>query len=160
MPIVKFTGPEQIVSHPGTVVQIYGHNFVVQPNGEAYADVAEAFIATEIAAGRYQLLQPVSNDLIEPEPEPILELKPEPETESVIHERKIVESEKTFPLEGSPTDFFGTGSLNALNEKLRTLRKQDLVTICHSLKLGTPAEMGKSTMVMKICAAVAQIAKA
>jgi len=151
MPIVKLLG-YPLFSKPGEVLDAWGHKFIVQPNGEAHADLHPAFIPGEIAAGRIQLVEgakPAAAPVVEKAPEPVKE--PEPVVE------KEFDIDKEFP--GTARDYFGCNNLAALNEKLRGLKKPHLAEFCITrAQIPTSADMGKSTMVIQACHAVEAVA--
>lgn len=142
MPLVKIIG-HKILAKPGAPIDYYGHKFIVQPNGEAHADLHPNFIASGLANKQFELVNPIV--LEEEDPVALVETEPD------INE--------FFP--GDASDYFGCKTIGALNEKLRGIKRDMLIQFCQTrAKIPTPREMGKSTMVIKACNAVEEMAKA
>lgn len=88
-----------VIARPGQTVRAFGHDFVMQPNGDVVCDMHKDFIPTEVAAGRIEV--------IEPGP---------PKRQEVVPELT------RFSMEIS--DFYGTGSIDKLRTELSRLRKE------------------------------------
>jgi hypothetical protein len=85
-------------ARPGEIIRAFGHDFIMQPNGEAHCDMHKDFIPTEVAARRIEVIEPG-------------EAKP--------HE--VVPELSGFTMDVA--DYFGTGSIDALTKQLSRLRK-------------------------------------
>lgn len=150
MPIVKLLG-YPVFSRPGEVIDVWGHKFVVQPNGDAYADIHPALVSSEVAVGRVLLVAD----------QPASKIAPPVKGPEIVEPEAVVEKEfdldKEFP--GTAKEYFGCKNLSALNEKLRGLKKPHLVEFCQTrANIATSADMGKSTMVIQACHAVEAVA--
>jgi hypothetical protein len=155
MPIVRLLGNHVVVSPPGSIVNVFGHKFVIQENGEAHADIDEGFIKDEVAAGRVQLVSTgmTSNPYADKDPDP-------PRVETPKVETSRVEPLITDMFPGDASDYFGCKNMQGLNEKLRGLNKPEIKLFANlCAKIETPNEMGKSTMIIKACTAVDEMAK-
>jgi hypothetical protein len=48
---------QHITGRPGQIVMCWGHQFIIQPNGDAIAMIHRDFIKDEVAAGRYVVIE-------------------------------------------------------------------------------------------------------
>ena len=86
------------VGRPGQFITAFGHRFEIQPNGDAVCDMHKDFIPTEVKARRVEVIEP-----------------------GEANPAEIVPELEGFTMDVS--DYFGTGSVNALEKELSKLRK-------------------------------------
>ena len=120
---------QPIVGIPGQVINVYGHQFIVQKDGvSAIAEINESFIKAELKTGRYKVL--------ENEPK---KLKFQP--------RKDLTSDLGFEFK----NFYGFDNINKLYKKIKRLNKEETIEFAETrLQLKFPDHMTHSSMVDEI----------
>jgi hypothetical protein len=110
----------------GDTVRAFGHDFVMQPNGDVVCDMHKDFIPTEVAAGRVEVIEPGK-----------------PRKDEIVPELE----EFSF----DPEDYFGTGSEDALKQRL-TRKRKDLIQEFASTRLNVdiPESVANSKMIKQI----------
>jgi len=115
-----------IIAKPGERLRCYGHDWVVQPNGDAIADIHVDFHKVEVASGRYI----------------VLEDKPEPQT--FTHDEV---PDFTMDIE----TYFGCGDIDNLRKKIGYQRKDTIILFARSrLNITLPESMSKADMITEI----------
>jgi hypothetical protein len=90
-----------VIGRPGEVVVAFGHKCVIQPDGSAVCDMHKDFIPTEVAARRFEVIEP-----------------------GPAKTKEVVPELAGFTMDVK--DCFGTGSIDDLVKELSRLR-QDLL---------------------------------
>jgi hypothetical protein len=124
---------QPIVGGPGQVVNVYGHAFVVQPNGiSAIAEIDESLARSGAIIGRFKII----------EDEPI-KVSPIP--------RKDLLTDFGFEIK----DLFGTNDINKLYKKIKKFDKNQMILFAETrLNLNLPDDMSNSKMVNEISNAI------
>ena len=119
----------QIVVGPvGSAVSVYGHQFIIQKNGSAIAEIDEAFIEVESKSNRYKVIE---NDPVQQHPIP----------------RKDLLMDIGYEIK----DLFGTKDINKLYKKIRKFDKDQAILFAETrLKLNFPDSMSHSKMIGQI----------
>ena len=114
---------------PGKIFKVYGHNFVVNHEGEAIATVEEEFVASEVANGRYVLL--------------------DSETANLLEAKEKIDAIDDSPLKAfgyEVANYYGAKSLKDLFERLGKLKKFDLGLFAKTrFELEIPFSMSKAS---------------
>ena len=132
MPLVRLLNTH-IQGQPGHVFRAFGHDFVVQSDGTATANVDEAFVAAEVRAGRYEVIKDPS--------------KTGPEEFADLDD---------FGFDSA--NFFGCKSLKDLQAKLKSLKKESLIAFAASrLKINMPMTIDRTEVFADIMNAIQKI---
>jgi hypothetical protein len=120
---------------PGNPIVIYGHTFVIQPNGEAHCDMHEDFVEAELQAGRIAKVDGSQPTYLSNKPE-----------ENMV---------PTFPkLAGFTWDignYFGAGDLKKLIRKVEILNKSEMIEFARiKLSIELPQTMTNKDIVEEI----------
>lgn len=122
----------------GTTLTVYGHDFIIQKNGSAIAEIDESFTKAEKKLGRYKVLEdtPVIKENFQ-------KAHPVP--------RKDLLTDIGFEIK----DFFGTNDINKLYKKIKNFDKDQTILFAETrLKLNLPESMPHTKMVKKISKAI------
>ena len=145
---------------PGKKFAAFGHQFEIQPDGSAVALVDEAFVESEVKAGRYVLVEDQFEEN-EPELDPVID-----GPDRIIRNKKDAPSEVIVenPLEGFSNDlnnYFGAGSIDELRKKIKALNKNKMQLFAEKrLQFILPDSMGKARMVTEIVKTIEALIKA
>ena len=112
---------------PGDIVRAWGFDFTIQKNRDAICDMPDEYVTQSVASGRVVTIDPTSYFSKE-------------------------NSEGSFSSFGkSAEDFFGFGDSVSFRDRLRKLRKDELVLFADDrLKLILPITMGKDALMFEI----------
>lgn len=116
-----------VVGSPGETISAFGHAFTIQPDGSAHAFVDEGFVETEVAAGRYRVIDDAH----------------------AMAPRKDVLAGVNLGFE--VTNYFGTNDINKLTENIRNLTSEQIKLFAETrLELNFPDSMSHKKMVDQI----------
>jgi len=118
-----------INSPPGTIFKVWGHDFVIQPNGDAVASIHQDFHETDCAAGRYLVLE---------------------------EKKASAKSKELSDFTNDIGTYYGAGDLEKFREKITKLRKEGLMGFAESrLSTELPLAMERDAMIVEIINMVA-----
>lgn len=116
---------QHITGRPGQIVMCWGHQFIIQPNGDAIAMIHKDFIKDEVAAGRYVVIED--------------------------DEKKTLAKEHKSQFGTELGNYFGAGSLDKL---IQEISKLDITGISEFSKenfsITLPPSMSKEEMLSEI----------
>lgn len=118
-----------VVGSPGEHVSAFGHQFTIQPNGEAHALVDKDFVEAEVKAGRYVVIDGRKN--------------------ATMTARKDLLQDLNLGFEIK--NLFGTNDINKLTEVISDLDREQVKLFAETrLQLNFPDSLGRVKMVEKI----------
>jgi hypothetical protein len=125
-----------VVGKPGKKMMFFGHEFEIQPDGSAVAEIHPDFVEGEVAAGRVEVIR----DYMEEENET---------PEEIVKERPQASALSQFSL--NPGNYFGTGSLRKLKKQISALTKPLIIEFADTrLQISLPQSMGKAKMITEV----------
>ena len=117
-----------VVGAPGTPFTAYGHQFIIQQNGDAVASIHKDFIENEVKAGRIIVLE-----------------------ENIKEKQTAAQSDELSGFTMDIGTYFGAGDLEKLHKKVTILRKEAMQGFANSrLNLELPDTLSRNKMVMEI----------
>lgn len=128
-----------VVGQPGEKFSAFGHEFEIQPDGSAVANVHSDFVDTEVKAGRYVVV----DDPRQSDPD------------GLAIEQYEDEKSEADKFGYDLGNYFGAGDLGKLREKMAALKKNDLQKFAETrIKIILPDRMGKAKMISEIVRAI------
>ena len=122
-----------IVAPSGTQLNCFGHKWIVDDKGDAYADIHVDFHKVEVAAGRYVVVGNV----------------PEVFIAADISNSRTTVAMPIFTMDIKT--YYGAGDLEKLRENIEKLKREGLRNFAKSkLSINLPPNMGKEKMMAEI----------
>lgn len=118
-----------VLGSPGEIVTAFGHQFTIQPNGEAHALVDRAFVDAEVKAGRYVVIDGRKNATMTAKKDLLRDLN----------------------LGFEIKNYFGTNDVNKLTEIITNLDRDQIKLFAETrMDLNFPDSMNRVQMIDQI----------